>query len=394
MKTRILPNEGKFCRQSGQVLLVVVLLSSIAAILAAALYYASSSHVSSARRHIRIEKAFFIAEAGIERAKAELKQASGSFNDILLGADGAAGTSDDGVLSFGASVDFGGGTYSVRVTDNVDSDPSLFFDTDKTVVIWSTGVYQNVRRVLEVCVSLSDAINPPLSADGAVILYGLTNTVTLKGSALIDGQDYALPANFNCSGAGCLGSVIATNPATAGVFSTDTNSVVSNAAPSLILGDPPISLGTNAPSLTRDYWTNMVEQLLAIATINITGGVIGGNTTIGTRTNPQVAVLTGDTKITGNVDGAGILLVTADVEIDTTGTFHYEGIVIFIGDNNKFNDKGTASIFGAVISLGANLYMKPQGSPQIMYSTEALANLKNLQLPPAELSLVYWREVK
>ncbi len=386
--------DAKSRGQSGQVLLVVVLLSSIAAILAAALYYTSSAHVSSARRNLRIEKAFFIAEAGIENAKAELKQTSGSFDNVLLGPDSAASTSDDGILPFGASVNFGGGTYAVRVTDNIDSDASLFVDTDDTIILWSTGVFQNVRRVLEVCVNFSDSINPPMSADGAMILYGLTNEVVLKGSAMIDGNDYALPADFSCSGAGCLGSLIATNPATAGVFSTDTNSVVSNAAPSQILGDPPVSLGTNAESLTRDYWTNMVEELLAIATINIAGGVIGGNTTIGTRDNPQVAVLTGDTKITGNVDGAGILLVTADVEIDTTGTFHYEGIVIFIGDNNNFNDKGTASIFGAVISLGANLYMVPQGSPQIMYSTEALANLQNLQLPPREMSLVYWRQIK
>ncbi len=393
MNTNSLEGNIKSLRQNGQVLLVVVLLSSIAAILAAALFYASSAHVSSARRNLRIEKAFFIAEAGIENAKAEIKQMKGSFDNVLLGSDGTASTADDGILPFGASTAFGGGSYAVFVTDNVDSDASLFVDKDETLVLWSTGVYQNVRRVLEVCVTFTDSINPPMCVDGAVVLYGLSNEVVLKGSALVDGQDYSIPASFYCSGAGCLGSLIATNPATAGVFSTDTNSVVVNNAPSQILGDPPISLGANAPSVTRDYWTNMVEQLIAIATINITGGVIGGNNTIGTRVNPQVAILTGDTKITGNVDGAGILLVMADVEIDTTGTFHYEGIVIFMG-NNKFNDKGTASIFGSVISLGASLDMKPQGSPQIMYSTEALANLQNLPLPPREMSLVYWHQIK
>ncbi len=136
-----------------------------------------------------------------------------------------------------------------------------------------------------------------------------------------------------------------------------------------------------------------------MATITIAGGVLAGNATLGTRENPEITVITGDAKITGNVDGAGILIITGGVEIDFLGTFHFEGIVLLVGDNVddasiEFNDKGNASIFGAVIAVGGELDMKPQGNPQIVYSSEALANLSNINLPQNELSVVYWHEIK
>lgn len=384
--------------QSGLVLVIVVLLSSLAAILAAALYFASTSQMIRAHREIRMEKAFFITEAGVEQAKSVLRYSQNGFNDELIGADGLTNTADDGILDFGSSVTLAGGIYTVKITDNADSDSSLFVDTDNTVIVWSTGTFQEVERALEVCVSMPDPINPPMSADGALSLYGTNAEVALQGSALIDGQDYSVPADFLCSGSGCLGAMIATNPSVAGVFSSTTSSLVTVEGSADISGNPPVELG-GAGDYTEQEWMAMAQELIPLATITIPGGVISGNQTIGTRENPQIVLLTGDVKITGTVDGAGILIVQGGVDIDFTGTFHFEGIVILIGDGIsdapiEFNDHGTASIFGAVVAVGGELDIKPHGSPQIMYSTEALANLANLQLPPNELSVVYWRQIK
>ena len=105
-------------KQSGMALLTIVLFSAVAVVLAAALFFASRAQLSSASRHIRVEKAFFIAEAGVERAKAELRLVQGGFDDVLLGPDGVQNTSDDGILPFGPAVAFGGGEYAVFVVEN------------------------------------------------------------------------------------------------------------------------------------------------------------------------------------------------------------------------------------------------------------------------------------
>jgi len=395
--TRMNPLRTMKSNESGMVLIVVVGFSALAAIMAAGLYGAGNSHLISTHRAIRLEKAFYTAEAGIERAKAVLKASQDGLNDELVGSDSLTNTADDGIPDFGSSFPFGGGTYQVRIRDNADSDASLYVDTDNTVIILSTGTFQNVTRVIEAAVCLEDSLLSPQDVDSPFAIYGTNAEIELKGDALIDWHDYQVPADFDCSGAGCTGTLIPTNPALPGILSATTTTVTTVSSPAVIDGDPPIQIGTNTH--TEQDWYDMVDALLPLATITIAGGVIGGNVTLGTRDNPEITVITGNAKITGNVDGAGFLLIMGGVEIDFTGTFHYEGIIILAGDNIddapiEFNDKGNASIFGAIVCVGGELDMKPQGSPAIMYSSEALANLDKITLPPVGLSTVYWREIK
>lgn len=381
--------------QSGMVLVTVVILAMLSSVLASGLFFAGNSQIARTRRQIKFEKAFHIAEAGIEHAKAELRNSYDGFNDELVGIDNLTNTADDGVLSFGNSVSFGSGFYNVSVTDNNDSDASLFVDTDETVIVWSTGTYQNVQRVLEVAVCIPDPLYPPESVDGAMALYGTNGEVVLQGAALVDGGDYNVPDNFLCSGSGCLGTIIATNPAVPGVFSSTTSSVVSG---STINGNPPTDIGGSGDYTEQD-WRDMVQELIPLATITIDWGTISGNETIGTRDNPEIAVITADLVISGNADGAGIMIITEGVNLTILGTFHYEGIIILMGDGVddaaiEFAAGGNATIFGGIVGIGSELDIEIQGSPQIVYSTEALANLTNLQLPPNELSVVYWHEIK
>ncbi len=384
-------------RDSGMVLMIVVMLAGVAALLAAGLYMAGSATVASTAQTVRFEKAFWIAEAGAERAKAVLRTSTQPLSTTLKGPDATADTADDGQLSFGASVPFAGGVYRVRVVDNADSDTNRFTDTDQTVIIRSTGVYERVERVLELAVCISNPLAPPADADGAVSVYGTNAEVQITGDARIDGRDYSVPPSFLCSGSGCSGA-LTTNPTAPGVFSSVTSTLVSAGGSAEILGNPPTTNGATG-LYSESYYENLVAGLMGCVAITIPGGVIGGNVVLGTRAQPVISLITGAARITGNVDGAGILLVTAGVEIDFTGTFHYEGLVIMIGDGApdasiEFNDKGHAMIFGSLIAIGGELDLNPQGSPSIMYSREALANLANLQMPPGELTVQYWREVK
>ncbi|MBI2438312.1 MAG: hypothetical protein HYV36_05825 [Lentisphaerae bacterium] len=372
--------------ESGVVLEAVIILGGLACILAAGIYMASGSTVVSAARAIRFEKAFLIAEAGAERAKADL--VTNSINTVLTGADGATNTADDGLLSFGASVPFGGGAFRVRVSDNADSDPSLFVDTDYTVIIRATGSYETVQRVLELAVTVSNPPSPPADNDGALAIYGSNTTVDVRGNSSINGNDWAVPADFNCTGAGCDGT-LTTNPAGPGVFSA-TNTAPTIGGSATVVGDPPVTNNATG-EYDAQYWQDQVDYWTPLASLSISGSV-PNDAYLGTRTSPEITLATADVMIDGNVAGAGVLIVMSGVNITISGTFHYEGLVILLG-NVTCTALGTADIFGAMTVLGGDNSVTLNGFPSIKYSTEALANLTKLPLP-GPLTVQYWREIK
>lgn len=346
--------------ESAFVLITVVILAALGGILAAALLYGTGSQITRVAREIRYEKAFFIAEAGVELAKAELRSA--------------------GVSSFNTTTNFGGGESRYRT----------IMTTPSNVIIWSTGTYENVSRVLEVAVLVDPGNYPPPTSDGAVGVYGTNTRVSASGNALIDGQDYSLPTNFDCNGASCAGAV-STNPAAPGVFSATTDTIVTTSGSGSIVGNPPTTNGTS--QFSSNYWQDKADIWIPQATITLSGTYSSG-TDLGTRENPQITVVAGNTTITSNLDGAGVLIVMNGVSLTTSGNFHYEGIIILLGNNN-FGATGTVRLFGSLVSIGdGGNITTAQGTPALLYSSEALGNLKNLRMNPRSLSVVYWREVK
>ncbi|MBI2440615.1 MAG: hypothetical protein HYV35_04505 [Lentisphaerae bacterium] len=374
--------------QSGFALVIVVIQASLASIMAAGLYMASGSTVARANRTLHFEKSFLIAEAGAERAKAVLSTNADNINTILTGADGLTNTCDDGILSFGNSVSFAGGDFSVLVSDNADSNPSLFVDTDNTVIIRTTGTYENARHVLELSVTVTNPSAPPADTDGALAIYGSNATVNVGGSASIDGRDWAVPADFDCTGAGCDGA-LTTNAAGPGVFSA-TNTTTINGSNNIV-GNPPVT-NNAVGEYDEQYWQDQVDYWTPLASLSISGNVANGSS-FGTRTSPQITIVTADASIAGNVAGAGVLIVMPDVDISISGTFHYEGLVILLGDV-VCTALGTADIFGALVALGGENSVTLNGHPNVKYSTQALANLANMDDLPPPLSVQYWREIK
>jgi len=139
--------------------------------------------------------AFNIAEAGIDHAKRVLLDPiNNNLNSIL-----AAGP-NQGILSFGASVNFAGGTYEVRVTNNttaigsIPADPSgsATIDNDKRVVVESTGKYRTATKVIRALVEIPAILDPPSSI---YTLNGPDGTrpaeFTFNGNSfLVDGRDH------------------------------------------------------------------------------------------------------------------------------------------------------------------------------------------------------------
>ncbi|MBI3986899.1 MAG: hypothetical protein HY343_08275 [Lentisphaerae bacterium] len=387
--------------RNGTILIVVLALAAVAAMIAVGLYSYTGTTIKSSAKSAQSEQSFYIAEAGIERAKAALMTSQNGLNDELLGADGVPNTADDGILSFGSTVNLGSGshtgTFRVKIADDNDGDSNLYADLNNTVIVTSTGLYSGIARVIEVTVSNQSAKIVPPNVDGAFAVYGTNATVELGGDALIDGDDHDLPAAFNCSGAGCVGAEN-TNDATAGLhFNTNANLTTTSAGPHhpVLDGDPPVE--TNAGIYTATDWISFGQNCIADADIIYSGGVFAGNVSIGSRADPQIVYVVAPTHFSGNVDGAGILVASADLTF--TGTFHWEGIVLFLGDNAvdadlEFRESGSTYLYGAVIVVGANGDIDVGGSALVTYSSDALNNLANLGVFQPQIDARSWRTIK
>ena len=369
----------------GSVILVVMGFAAMGAMLVAVLMFASGSAMKRARQEYRFERAFFIAEAGLERAKL-------SIATNLLNIDAFVSNK---VFGFGAApVAFAGGEYLVGVRDDLESDGNSNVDTNNTVIVTSTGRFENATQVIEAELNMTASIPPVTGADGALGLYGSNATLDISHpSALIHGEDYDVPANFDCSGSGCDG-ILTTNPAVAGVYAPTSALPVINGA-THITGNPPVS--TNQGIYIEQDWFNLVRTITQNVDIVLGSGNIT-STNLGTRANPKISIVTGNAKITGTVDGAGILIVNGGVEIDLAGTFHYEGLVIIIGDNIndsslEFNDKGNANILGATVVIGGEVDMRVKSSTAISYSSAALANLSEIW-PKEAVNTSKWKILK
>lgn len=142
--------------EKGMVLPLGLMFLAIIAILGTTAVIVTTTDLKIGSNYRASEQAFYNAEAGIERAKLVLFQDSGNgLDDELLGADATANTADDGILSFGSSVSFGNGSYSVVVTDNDDGDGDLFADSDGKVIVTSTGTApNNAKSVIKATVEL------------------------------------------------------------------------------------------------------------------------------------------------------------------------------------------------------------------------------------------------
>ena len=152
----------------------IIFISAIA--LLAAIMLAGTVTVNSTTTDIKIssnykksKQAFYIAEAGTERAKLVL--ATVPFNNVLNGTFG--GTNDDGqgLLDFGQNVPFANGNFDVFVDD---SDGTV--DIDNTVRITSSGNIGNGSSSTVRIEILKTTITPP-PFPAAITVIGEADTI-------------------------------------------------------------------------------------------------------------------------------------------------------------------------------------------------------------------------
>ncbi len=379
--------------QRGMVLVVTLLVIIFLSLLGSTLLSLSLAENNISTNLVRSSKAFGIAEAGLEHARAEL--AGKDFNAIL-----AAGGSLN-FTGFGTTVSFAGGNYSVNITNNTTAigafpaDPGgATNDTDNRIIITSTGTYQNAKKILETLVGFLN-VNTP-SPPAALALYGPDSSTKMEvkagGNAEVNGNNYDPSSTYPCSGSACDGTLNDSVAAIAGIL-VNTSSFKSGGN---VYGNP---ASTTDLTATATAWRNLANALTSAANITISGTkTIASNDVWGSPDQPVIVCLTGNSTdtvtITGTVNGAGILLINSDLEIQTLGNFNFQGIVIVM-QNGKLNINlgGTSSIYGEVIadSTGPDAAIKVglKGNAQIRYSQLAI----NRALNVSGAKVLTWREV-
>jgi hypothetical protein len=322
------------------------------------------------------------------------------------GATGAAGsTGFSSTASFGST----GGMF----------DDDLFVDfedvvVDDLLIIRSTGRINNVERSIEV-VFERKTYAFSFKADGALAVYGDSAEITgeVNSDVQLQGNEYKVPAVYTCFGPDCDGT-----PVGAGGDPIAGLSSVAKKGEDLTLTD--IADGVNIVGGYFDVWDDCSNTTVTCMSAadwdqfaaeltgdgvtgdgnvdeeNILEGTISGEKNLGTRDEPQVTWLKGDVVFEDRVRGAGILVVDDDVKFEDN--FHFEGLILIRNKNDDGDEEfevgdERSRIFGAVVVAGAgtasDVTIKKEA--RIMYSTEALENIKPL-LSWVNTRVVTWRE--
>lgn len=328
--------------EQGMVLVITLLIlalligAGVGAIVSTQTDLKTSSNLKTATQ------AFYIAEAGLERAKSEVS-GSKTFNSALAGTDGSRSTTNDnGILSFGSSVSFASGSYAVRVTDNSDGDSDSWADADNKIYISSTGTYGTSTRTIKVLVTKAS-----LGFNGAINVVDEKCQTEQGGSATATGLDYTYnPSNQN-------NPTRASGPDAHAIARSCTTNNDDINKPNQLTG-----VGSSTPDITSDIGSltlsglqSMRSDLISIADTIYSGStILTGTVTLGTRTSPKITYVNDSLKVVGNVTGAGFLIVDKDFEV--SGNFTYEGIIL-IGICStcpgRIHRTGNAKIYGATV---------------------------------------------
>ena len=368
---------------NGLVLIAALALIAILAIVSTVAVITTTTDIKISGNYKSSVQAFYITEAGVERAKGVLK--TNSFDKVLNGTHGGS----PGILNFGTSTSFAGGTYTVRVfDDDNDGDGNILNDSNGMVKIIGTGtVSTGSTRTIEVMVSKADLDDFPAAVsmvDPDVKMEFRSDALSVTG---IDTNYVPGPPEGTTPGTGTSKNGVASQGTTTATYSPqnakDKITGVGTATPDII--------GTTTPNLADLQAIRL--KLIAMPGITTYSGPtsLGSVTTLGTRTNPQITYVNDSLDITGNVTGVGILIV--DKELEVSGTFIFEGIIlvgICLTCPGEFEGSGNSKIFGAVVVANHNgeAELEMEDTASIYYSTFAI----DLALD-ATFAIVSWREV-
>lgn len=280
---------------------------------------------------------------------------------------------------------------------NDAADPGGSKDTNGYLLVRGYGRHNNTdpARGVEVLYWRPTFILPPAAA---VIICGQDYFDGANGNTLVSGYNHELPP-APCSGSACNAVRSEEEPDVAGVSFEDPDHVEDVDLPEEVEGVPPIL----APHCALQGKTGLcarmrlsmknVDRLVGVQTL--TSWPVSGKASYGSVTDPKlIRVAKGTTlKLSGTTQGAGVMLVEGT--LDQVGTFTWTGVIV-IGPGGILDLRGTANIFGGVVTAG-DLYptssarkasLKMRGNGSVVWAGDA-AQVGPFNLPGLIIS---WRE--
>lgn len=310
------------------------------------------------QHNLRAEiEAFYVAEAGLEHALAEIPPAT-SFDTVLAGPDRIAGTSDDGIFPFaeGAPSEFPSAPfrYDVRVAQ-ASSD---------VLTVQSTGT--GVNGATKVVIALVRR-SPFPTSPAALHVDGDASTLDLgSGGFLLSGWDHQIgDSTADATGAGT--ALPALSSSSAAAEATLRSRLWGESAQRVVGAGGTPSLATASPIDVQRYAT-----ACAARPERVEPTAPGGDPSVlGTVQTPQLSIITGDLDVSGELTGAGILVVQGTWHV--TGQVAFTGLVLAMG-GIVFEPSSQVSVTGAVWRAASNDgRLQLMGSGGIGYSRAALA---------------------
>ena len=337
-------------------------------------------------------EAFYVAEAGIEWSKDEIRK-NFSHPPILPS----------------RAQSFSSGNFSVSFLS-----PTAVTSLVARIVVRSTGAVGNSSQVVQAQVTKTYDL-----ADGAVSLRGSANRVNFAGNPLlISGVDYD-PAT---------GQAVASSKARPTISVPDEilqGLVEQGLSENQQSGNVGSGGGTSAiaesdfipASAVVRFADGLCSSAQAVtALVPSDGMLLLAGQTWGTRTSPQLRCIEGlagpgdSVNLGGGVTGAGILVVR-NADLIVSGSLQWEGLIVVTGSNVSFKVTGGESkeIYGSLMvnetgtpGTGTAI-LDIQGSVRVLFSRPALNRVASL-IPastlnatysslPSMISQEYWRTV-
>ncbi len=337
-------------------------------------------------------EAFYVAEAGIEWSKDEIRK-NFSHPPILPS----------------RAQSFSSGNFSVSFLS-----PTAVTSLVARIVVRSTGAVGSSSQVVQAQVTKTYDL-----ADGAISLRGSANRVNFAGNPLlISGVDYDPATGQAVAGSKARPAISVPDEILQGLVeqglseNQQSGNVGSGGGTSAIAESDFIP--ASAVVRFADGLCSSAQAVTALVPSD--GMLLLAGQTWGTRTSPQLRCVEGlagpgdSVNLGGGVTGAGILVVR-NADLIVSGSLQWEGLIVVTGSNVSFKVTGGESkeIYGSLMvnetgtpGTGTAI-LDIQGSVRVLFSRPALNRVASL-VPastlnatysslPSMISQEYWRTV-
>ena len=258
-------------KQKGAVLIVSLVMLTIITLLATAAMQTANVQVIMAKNYQDGFQAFAWAENGLASAQRELTDDwDGVKAAYIANGDSYIDSLTEGHTSF---------EYELTYYDEAVMGTGL-----QAFHVRSTGDMLHANRTVGSTFIHSEI---PIAINSALSLHP-AGSVTLKGNSTISGYNHDVPADFDCTGSGCAGSLNGTDDAL-GIYS-ETNVGDLNTIGSPTLEGAPGPTQTGGGTYDQAYWNDYADNVAGLATV-LNGSEADGTINWGTRDNPVVHVI-------------------------------------------------------------------------------------------------------